>query len=249
MRLGPAKITRVTDPFGRYASFEYDPSGRLSRITDVIGITSEFTYGTNDFISSLTTPYGTTTFQTGMSGTDRWLEATDPLGAKERIEYRGATTAIPPTESVVPSAPGLATTNAFIYARNTFYWDKRAMASMPYSIDYRKARITHWLHSYFNNSESSGTIESEKAPLENRIWYNYPGNQGAPAYEGTSTQPTIAARVPRRRNDTGLPIRVQPAGLKNQGASIQSVGRTRYTYGTNNTQTWIRGHGDEYRPC
>ena len=31
----PLKITRVTDPFGRYASFEYDAAGRLSRITDV----------------------------------------------------------------------------------------------------------------------------------------------------------------------------------------------------------------------
>jgi len=230
----PRKITRVTDPFGRYASFEYDPSGRLSRITDVIGITSEFTYGTNDFISSLTTPYGTTTFQTGMSGTDRWLEATDPLGAKERIEYRGATTAIPPTESVVPSAPGLATTNAFIYARNTFYWDKRAMASMPYSIDYRKARITHWLHSYFNNSESSGTIESEKAPLENRIWYNYPGNQGAPAYEGTSTQPTIAARV--LDDGTTQVYRYEYNSKGNKTKEIDPGGRESvFVYGNNNT--------------
>ena len=56
----PLKITRVTDPFGRFAQFEYDGSGRLSRITDVIGIVSEFTYGTDDFITTLTTPYGTT---------------------------------------------------------------------------------------------------------------------------------------------------------------------------------------------
>jgi RHS repeat-associated protein len=230
----PRKITRVTDPFGRYASFEYDPTGRLSRITDVIGITSEFTYGTNDFISSLTTPYGTTTFQTGMSGTDRWLEATDPLGAKERFEYVGGTTGIPSTESVVPSATGLATTNAFIHARNAFYWDKRAMASMPYSIDYRKARITHWLHSYFNNSESSGTVESEKAPLENRVWYNYPGNQGAPAYEGTSTKPTIVARV--LDDGTTQIYRYEYNAIGRVTKATDPVGReTVYVYGISNT--------------
>jgi RHS repeat-associated protein len=230
----PLKITRVTDPFGRYASFEYDPTGRLTRITDVIAITSEFTYGTNDFISSLTTPYGTTSFQTGMSGTDRWLEATDPLGAKERFERVGSTPGIAYAEPTAVLPTGMATTNIYINARNTFYWDKRAMASMPYSVDYRKARITHWLHSYFNNNQTSGTIESVKSPLENRVWYNYPGNQGAPAYEGTATNPTIVGRV----LDDGT-TQLYRYEYNSKGKKIKEtdpLGReTVYVYGTGST--------------
>jgi YD repeat-containing protein len=81
------KVTRVTDPFGRYASFDYDASGRLSRITDVIGIETSFTYGAGDFVESMTTPYGTTRFRAAEEGRRRWIEATDPLGGRERLEY------------------------------------------------------------------------------------------------------------------------------------------------------------------
>ena len=61
----PLKITRVTDPFGRFATFEYT-SGKLIRITDPIGIQSEFGYESgSDFINSMTTPYGTSTLRKG----------------------------------------------------------------------------------------------------------------------------------------------------------------------------------------
>ncbi len=90
----PWKITRVTDPFGRSAQFDYDTPGKLVRITDVIGLTSEFEYASSeqalaDFITALTTPYGTTTFsQTSRSRRQVVeLEATDPLGGTERIAY------------------------------------------------------------------------------------------------------------------------------------------------------------------
>ena len=39
----PLKITKVTDPFGRFATLEYDASLRLVKITDVIGLTSACT--------------------------------------------------------------------------------------------------------------------------------------------------------------------------------------------------------------
>ena len=56
------KITKVTDPFGRFATFQYS-SGQLTTITDEIGIQSQFTYASGtDSIDSLTTPYGTTQF-------------------------------------------------------------------------------------------------------------------------------------------------------------------------------------------
>jgi len=41
----PLKITRVTDPFGRFATFDYTSAGRLMRITDVVGMPSSFGYG------------------------------------------------------------------------------------------------------------------------------------------------------------------------------------------------------------
>ncbi len=99
----PLKITRVTDPFGRFATFDYTSTGRLMRITDVICMPSSFGYGPTDFISTLTTPYGTTTFTYGEpDGTTRWLEATDPLGGTERVEYRHAAPGIGSSESAVP---------------------------------------------------------------------------------------------------------------------------------------------------
>jgi hypothetical protein len=69
------KVSLVTDPFGRSASFGYDSTtGHLASITDVLNITSNFTYLTvngtvTDFISSLTTWYGTTNFTYGDSST------------------------------------------------------------------------------------------------------------------------------------------------------------------------------------
>ncbi|PZA14109.1 RHS repeat domain-containing protein, partial [Parazoarcus communis] len=75
----PLLLTRITDPFGRSASIDYDAQGRLSRITDVLGLTSSFTYNSATFITAMTTPYGTTQFAFGESGTTRWLNITDPL--------------------------------------------------------------------------------------------------------------------------------------------------------------------------
>ena len=84
----PWKVTRFTDPYGRFARFDYDQAGRLQRITDVIGLTSEFQYSSTeqespDFITALTTPYGTTTLRqtvqifgevldSGSDGPARW---------------------------------------------------------------------------------------------------------------------------------------------------------------------------------
>src|SRR5207302_10626629 len=88
----PLKITKVTEPFptGRYATFAYNANGQLVSITDEIGIQSVFTYttGGTNFITSLQTRYGTSNFTTGQTGTNRWIEMTDPLGGKERVEYR-----------------------------------------------------------------------------------------------------------------------------------------------------------------
>jgi hypothetical protein len=44
-----------------------------------------------------------------------------------------------------------------------------------YPGDYTKARRTHWLHLGTDLNTCSGTVGSEKPPLENRVWYTYAG--------------------------------------------------------------------------
>ena len=186
------KITKVTDPFGRFASFQYNSNGQLSQITDVIGITSAFTYTNGDFITALTTPYGSTSFASGGDGTykDRWLEATDPLGQKERMESRmDQQPNYPFSDSVEPS--GMNNVNGYLYYRNTFFWDKKAMQVAPG--DHSKAVVYHWLHDS-SASMASHVLESVKQPLESRVWYNYPGQPWG-IYSGNSSYPIAAGRV------------------------------------------------------
>lgn len=184
----PLKITKVTDPFGRFATFQY-VGGQLSTITDTIGIQSQVTYvsGTAT-INSLTTPYGTTNFVSGENGTNRWIKITDPLGGKERVEYRDNAPGIAAADLVAPNAAGV--TNAGPEVANTFYWDKKAMSVAPG--DYTKAKITHWL--YNADGSVSGIVGSEKQPLENRVWLTYAG-QADYLHAGPSANPSQVARV------------------------------------------------------
>src|SRR5205814_3304248 len=127
----PKQPTEIHDPFGRIAYLHYNERdwGQLDSITDIGGLTSTFSWVGNDFIESMTTPYGTTAFAYGDSTTDptRWLEVTDPLGNKERTEFRqGATLGIPFSETPAPPASEMPTANQYLYDRNSFFWDKAA---------------------------------------------------------------------------------------------------------------------------
>src|SRR5262249_38434721 len=84
----PLLVTAITDPFGRSAKLDYDDKARLAQITDVIGLTSKFSYDAANLVNEMTTPYGTTKFAYGQTGTTRFVEATDPLGYTERVEFR-----------------------------------------------------------------------------------------------------------------------------------------------------------------
>jgi RHS repeat-associated protein len=225
----PLKITKVTDPFGRFAAFSYDASGRLQAITDVMGIKSEFAYGDSDYVFALATPYGTTGFTTGNNGGFPWLEVTDPLGGKERFESWGGTSPVPFSEPVIPS--GMAINNQYLDARNTFFWDKRAMGTMG-ALDYSKANIYHWLHSAANTNVGVGILESVKLPLEQRVWYNYPG-QTHPALEGSAATPSAIGRVLDDGSSQITRYEYNTRGMKTR--EIDPVGReTVYVYGTNN---------------
>ena len=228
------KITNVEDPFGRDATFDYTQIGTnwfLTKITDVYGITSEFTYSTNDFIDTLTTPYGTSRFTTGPvgSGPGRtyWLEATDPQGARERVEYvdNGSTLGLP-----AETGPTNMFNGGFLVYRNTFYWDKKAMQDYP--TNYLKARIFHWLH---NPDITAANIkENEKRPLEGRVYYNYPGqtNAGSAAYIGTNAQPSAIGRVMDDGSSQVTKFEYNPLGMTTK--VTDPVGRiSTFTYDTN----------------
>jgi RHS repeat-associated protein len=252
----PYKLTKVTDPFGRSATFNYEPvvvaktvtststnliyGWQLASDTDVIGITSQFGYYSiatqttpiffevGRFVDSLTTPYGTTSFSTNADdGTTRSMEITYPDASKERVEYNQNIN-IPPSDPN-PNVPlGMITYNEYLEYRNTYYWDRTACA-LAYG-DYSKARIYHFTHTE-DLTMTSGCLESTKPPLEGRVWYDYPG-QTFGNIIGSNNVPTHIGRV----LDDGTTQLYTYAynGFGNVTNSIDPVGRTfSYVYATN----------------
>ncbi len=198
----PLSITQITDPFGRSATLTYDSNQRLNSITDVIGLTSSFTYDPNSLVNSLTTPYGTSTFAytaPGTSAPPRFVQVTDPLGNHEREEWlEPAPISDSDPTATLPVGMPLSPTNIYLSYRDSFHWDKSAYVSAGCApsggCDYTKARDTHFTHDASNTGLKSTTVESIKYPLENRIWFNYPG-QTASLYSGSYVKPIVTARV------------------------------------------------------
>jgi RHS repeat-associated protein len=242
----PEKVTRMTDPFGRSATLTYAAEGLLASITDAIGLRSSFVYGDGDFITALTTPYGTTRFTHEADGDPydtyfRFVQAIDPVGGTERAEFRWSTTDI---ASVAPAAEvptGMTAYNHDLDKFNTFYWDKRAMATAPGAVG--SATITHWLSSVWTDVSlitgtyaiqifTSGVPHSVKRPLEHRAWYAYPGQEAPYDRVGAWVQPTQTARV----LDDGS-TQLWQATYNNQGnvtTRTDPVGRqTTYEYAAN----------------
>ena len=224
----------MTDPFGRFATFGYNTANQLISITDVLGLVSTVTYDstTTDLVTTLTTPYGVTQFTNAESGTTRSMEILYPDGNRERAEFNQSTNlgiagSDPP--ETVPA--GMATTNEFLEFRNTYYWDQQGCA-YAYG-DHTKARIYHWLHSTDMHSPV-GILESTKAPLEGRVWYDYVGQttSNGSIVVGTTSKPAHIGRVlddgstqlySREYNDFG-----------NITTAVDPVGRTfSYTYAPN----------------
>lgn len=221
----PYLITKVRDPFGREARFFYAElfgQQRLQKVRDVIGLESSFGYDANGRINAMTTPYGTTNFAystyndfPAFPAEVRFVEVTDPTGQKERSEYRtwdaknvvkifdrvtwDTIYGTPESDpvSLVPS--GLSLTNAFLYYRNVFYWDKKAMNALVGSVTAdptaagANVTIYHYLH--VNNATTAGILESVKRPLESRVWYNYPDQVEGGLYVGSSAVWSAEARV------------------------------------------------------
>jgi RHS repeat-associated protein len=255
----PLVVTKITDPFGRSASFAYNASGQLASITDVLGITSSYTYGQGsdpDFINTLKTPYGSTRFAYGDSSTNanlgstRFLTTVDPLGRTSYVEYdqnvdAGDTSGgalINP--SLLPT--GMTAYNGLLNFRNTFVFDgnEYAQATAGGGLNYSLGKVIHWAHTS-DEVSTSRFRESEKEPLENRVWYNYPGQSAGGANsiyapvsssgvvtEGASNQPSAIARV--LDNGTTQLQLFQYNANGNVTQTTDPVGRqTTYGYATN----------------
>lgn len=228
----PLLVTRITDPFGRAATIHYSPTGQLASVTDVIGLTSSVSYDDSGLVKSMTTPYGTTNFSYGeYYSNGRYLEIVDPLGFAERLEFVHRAPGIGNYDSVAP--PGLS--NIYLTWRNSFYWDKHALPlARPKpdgDIDYTKARLSHWLHTY--GGQTAPTLESTKKTLENRVWRTYPGQYWT-YVESAVDVPSSISRV----LDDGVTAQVATATYNSRGRPLTTVdprGRqTAFSYDANN---------------
>jgi RHS repeat-associated protein len=240
------KVTKISDPFGRFASFAYNNnSNELSSVTDVLSLTSTFTYDATEFVNSMTTPYGTTTFSNTRSNIpagsyDYALTATDPEGNREKVRYVEPI-GIPPLGPPLPSKISVGGTNVTFIAedarlafRNSFYWNKKAMKEGP--DDFTLARNYRWLTDA--NYLVVPILEADKEPLENRVWFNYPGQVGGspyasyPYYAGQGSRPEKTLRM--LSDGTAQLTQNYYNSLGNVTTAVDPVGRTTiYSYATN----------------
>jgi len=235
-------VTSIEDPFGREGTFAYTSAAgqfRLQSIEDPYGIISAFTYSAAGEILKMTTPYGTTTFNLSPPLVDanlqRYVEATDALGQKERVEFNISTlqTGVGASlETPLPSASLVNFTNNYTQYRNSYFWDKLAMKLSPGN--YQKAHRYHWVHSAGSNSVAS-ILESEVPPLESRIFYNYPGQPNTYSL-GTLALPSVVARVVKdaQGNSQTQATKYQYNAQGNLTRVTDAMGReTLYEYHTN----------------
>lgn len=189
------KVTKVTDPFGRSARFEYDSGGQLFRVTDVAGLSSEFYYGSTtegptnpvDFIHTMKTPYGSYQYFQGSDADGRWVEAVDPLGGRERAEFKRHPILKANDAQLMP--PGFISR----YPGGSFYWNQRVMALYPR--DYNRAQHTRWV--WGADGEGSVDIPHSLKGSESvdtyQTWFTYPGQESA-NLKGTLSLPSQVIR-------------------------------------------------------
>jgi RHS repeat-associated protein len=186
----PLKVTSITDPFGRVARFTYNGSRQLASITDVANLSATFAYDSGDFITSMTTPYGTSTFRRSTPAQyDQTIEATDPLGAVERLEFHMSVPDLPATAPSEEVPAGFESANGELNVFVTLRWKKgRTIGDLSQAVV-----TTLMLQSADNNfwdpPDSVNFPRTVKRPGEAREWYAYTaawnptlmGERGAPS--------------------------------------------------------------------
>ena len=176
-------------------------------ITDMIGMKSVLEWD-GDFIKKMVTPYGTTEFGYGENygslpegwnvednkpRMGRYVEARDGSGT-ERLEYLDGVFGGSAGAEATPQIDGVSF-NGLSDKQTTYYWDRKAWGEHPG--DYGKAKQIRWLKQLENGVHVlSGYKESEKEPLESRVWYRYKGQKYPYSDEGiTVGGASVVARV------------------------------------------------------
>ena len=184
------------------------------------------------------TPYGTTSFRTYFSqpGNDsvQGVEATDPAGGTERLEFHFQHPSLPSTDpaSVVPT--GFAASNSRLDKFLSIYWDKQAMANGPG--DLTKGVITGWMMKDDIGGwhpTSRNIPHSIKRPLENRVWYRYPDQLSNSHHSlNWGRQPALVGRVLDGGASQITQMTYNSKGMVT--SKIDPLGRqTNYTYASN----------------
>jgi len=205
------QVTRVVDPFGRVARIDYAKVERtvdgyyngqltpfpyyhydLTNITDVAGLSSRLVYDwSGSVVTNLITPYGTTSFNwTQPTEGGFSIQITHPNGEREQVSTANSLSADSDPQWTVPQ--GIMASYQDLWRRNVYYWDPNAFVNSDRP-DTKLARVYHFQYSE-TLSSMGPVLESIEAPLEHRVWYNYPG-QGAGYLPGTDDQPNRLARV------------------------------------------------------
>ena len=147
----------------------------------------------------MTTPYGTTYFTLGGDPAadpipNPWISATDPLGGTEKLQFFSyVNLAGLPSSDPADSVPTVFSAgNTNLGLNVSVFWDKRAMSLYP--TDATKGVVTKWLWDTPSHLQVSGVVHSEKKPLENRVWYAYPGQPDALTV-GAINAPSTSGRV------------------------------------------------------
>ena len=146
------------------------------------------------------TPYGTTAFRHEPNPLNhinlRFIEATDPLGGTEHLEFQYQTAVLAASEPAREVPAGFTAWDADLNRYNTFYWSKQAWMLGPG--DLSKAEVTHWMtqEEWPGWQSYSAVPHSIKKPLEARVWYAYPGQTAGQEFRiDWSVQPSRVGRV------------------------------------------------------
>ena len=239
----PQLITRVTDPYGRYASFAYNTNQYLTNITDMKGMSSSFLYDGTGLITNMHTPYGDTQFKYitastnigygGGSPLNRAMEVTEPGGLKQLYTYRDDGN----------NDAGTALSGSFVsydpspVHRCSYHWNRQQYAAlsaqaltnyldMPQA-DYWKASLKHWFHDRNDVHFVSGTLESQAGPVVdiygnrgNAIAYQY---QGESVGSGHSGEVQWITRVTRRVGPPGYSSEMYTDIVRNEAGRPTNI--------------------------
>ncbi len=245
------QVTRIVDTFWRSAVLQYSkverfisgycssPGGAvpcpiyyyqydLTNITDVAGMSSGFAYdATGNWVSELTTPYGTTRFNwVGFVPGEFAIDITDPEGDTERIVFNPSGS--DGLDGALWKRPQGMRTDGGGYV--VAHWGKQA-----YAESLRGGSLAGATLHVFQRSETFASVGrglmAVKLPLENTVWFNYPG-QGAAALPGIGDQPT---RIGRVLDDGSTQLwEADRDAWGNLVRSVDPLGRTtRYIYAAN----------------